>query len=192
MKAFTRTRVLAVGVTVAAALTLAGCSSDSKDDAKVSDAASITVQDSWVKAADSGMTAMFGTIHNDSGKDVTLVSATSSASPRVELHEMAPDGSGAMTMREKDGGMTIKAHDTYVLKPGADHIMLFDLPAPVQAGSDVSFTLTFSDGATTQITTQVRDFTGARESYGSHGEAPSPAPAADHGDMQNHGEAHSG
>ncbi|WFR72126.1 copper chaperone PCu(A)C [Prescottella defluvii] len=198
MKAFTRTRVLAIGVTVAAGLTLAGCSSDSKDDAKANDAASITVQDSWVKAADGGMTAMFGTIHNDSDKDVTLVSATSSASPRVELHEMAPDGAGAMKMREKDGGMTIKAHDTYVLKPGADHIMLFDLPAPVQAGSDVSFTLKFSDGATTQVTTQVRDFTGARESYGSHGEAPSgapsasPAPAADHGDMQNHGEAHSG
>ncbi len=200
MKAFTRIRVLAVGVTVAAGLTLAGCSSDSKDDAKTTDAASITVQDSWVKAADGGMTALFGTIHNDSDNDVTLVSATSSASPRVELHEMAPDGTGAMKMREKDGGMTIKAHDTYVLKPGADHIMLFDLPAPVQAGTDVSFTLKFSDGATTEITSQVRDFTGARESYGSHGEAPSqapspsPAPSEGHGDMQNqgHGEAHSG
>ncbi|RVW10826.1 copper chaperone PCu(A)C [Prescottella agglutinans] len=199
MKAFTRTRVLAIGVTVAAGLTLAGCSSDSKDDAKATDAASITVQDSWVKAADGGMTALFGTIRNDSDSDVTLVSATSSASPRVELHEMAPDGTGAMKMREKDGGMTIKAHDTYALKPGADHIMLFDLPAPVQAGSEVSFTLKFSDGATTQITSQVRDFTGARESYNSHGEAPSgapsvsPAPSEGH-DMANqgHGEAHSG
>jgi copper(I)-binding protein len=147
------------------------------------------------------MTALFGTIHNDSDNDVTLVSATSSASPRVELHEMAPDGTGAMKMREKDGGMIIKAHDTYVLKPGADHIMLFDLPAPVQAGTDVSFTLKFSDGATTDITSQVRDVTGARESYNSHGDAPSgapsaspsPAPGEGH-DMANqgHGEAHSG
>ncbi|WP_430331157.1 copper chaperone PCu(A)C [Rhodococcus sp. ACT016] len=182
MKAFTRTRVLAIGVTVAAGLTLVGCSSDSKDDAKATDTASISLQDSWVKAADSGMTAMFGTIVNDSDSDMTLTSVTSSASPRVELHEMAPDGSGAMKMREKDGGMTVKAHGTYDLKPGADHIMLFDLPAPVQAGTDVSFTFTFADGATAQFSSQVRDFTGARESYDSHGDMPN----------QDHGEAHSG
>ena len=203
MKVFTRTRtrVLAIGVTVAAGLTLAGCSSDS-DDATSNAAASITLQDSWVKAADTGMTAMFGTIVNDSDSDMTLTSVTSNASPRVELHEMAPDGAGTMKMREKDGGMTVKAHGSYELKPGADHIMLFDLPAPVQAGTDVSFTFTFSDGETAQFTTQVRDFTGARESYGSHGDEPSATPSmtpgADHGDMQNdmqnqgHSEAHSG
>jgi periplasmic copper chaperone A len=92
-------------------------------------------------------------------------------------------------MREKDGGVVVKANSSYELAPGGDHIMLFDLPAPVQAGSDVPFTFTFSDGATAQFTAQVRDFTGAREDYGdgaSHGDM--------QGEMQNHsqGEAHGG
>ncbi|QBJ97405.1 copper chaperone PCu(A)C [Rhodococcus sp. ABRD24] len=188
MKAFTRARVLAIGVTVAAGLTLAGCSSDSGDssDSKKTDTAAITLQDSWVKAADSGMTAMFGTIVNDSDSDITLTKVTTTVSPRVELHEMAPDGTGAMKMREKDGGVTVAANSTYELKPGADHIMLFDLPAPVQAGTDVPFTFEFADGATAQFTAQVRDFTGVREEYsgGDHGAAPTGAP--------NHGAAPAG
>lgn len=157
------TRILAAGIAATAALTLTGCSSTSD----ATGAESITLQDSWVKAADTGMTAMFGTVVNDSDADVTLTAVTSTASPHIELHEMAPDGSGAMKMREKDGGITVKAHSSYILKPGADHIMLFDLPAPVQAGTDVPFTFAFADGSTAQFTAQVRDFTGAREEYSS-------------------------
>ncbi|WP_305094080.1 copper chaperone PCu(A)C [Prescottella sp. R16] len=167
---FTRTRVLAVGAAAAAAvLALTGCSSDT--DPAATDTSSISLQDSWVKAADGGVTAMFGTIVNDSDDAVTLTSVTTTASPRVELHEMAPDGTGQMKMREKDGGVTVAAHDSYELAPGGDHIMLFDLPAPVQAGTDVTFTFEFADGATTEFTSQVRDFTGAREDYGTHGES---------------------
>lgn len=169
MKAFTRARTLAIGVTAATALVLTGCS-NSEESASGTDTAAISFEDSWIKAANSGMTAMFGTIVNDSGSDVTLTSVTTGVSPRVELHEMAADGSGAMKMREKDGGVTVPAHGSYELAPGGDHIMLFDLPAPVQAGTDVPFTFTFSDGETAQFTSQVRDFTGAREDYG-NGEA---------------------
>ncbi|MGF7122404.1 copper chaperone PCu(A)C [Rhodococcus sp. AG1013] len=184
MKAFTRARTLAIGVAVAAGLVLTGCSSDS-DDSKSSgtDTAAIALQDSWVKAADTGMTALFGTIVNNSDNPVNLTKVTTTASPRVELHEMAPDGTGAMKMREKDGGVTVAAHSTYELKPGADHIMLFDLPAPVQAGTDVPFTFEFADGATAQFTAQVRDFTGAREEYsgGDHGAAPAETQGMNHG-----------
>ncbi|MFC9515239.1 copper chaperone PCu(A)C [Nocardiaceae bacterium NPDC056970] len=188
MKAFTRARTLAIGVTAATALVLTGCS-NSEESGSTTDTSAISFEDSWVKAADTGMTAMFGTIVNDSGSDVTLTSVTTGVSPRVELHEMAPDGTGAMKMREKDGGVVVKANSSYELAPGGDHIMLFDLPAPVQAGSDVPFTFMFSDGATAQFTAQVRDFTGAREDYGdgaSHGDM--------QGEMQNHsqGEAHGG
>ncbi|WP_137723433.1 copper chaperone PCu(A)C [Prescottella subtropica] len=170
MTRFARTRIVAVAVGAAAAvgLALTGCSSDTPN---TTDTAAISLQDSWVKAADSGVTAMFGTIVNDSDDAVTLTSVTTTVSPRVELHETAPDGTGAMKMRQKDGGVTVAAHDSYELAPGGDHIMLFDLPAPVQAGADVTFTFEFADGATTEFTSQVRDFTGAREDYGTHGES---------------------
>ena len=192
MKAFTRARTLAIGVTAATALVLTGCS-NSEESGSTTDTSAISFEDSWVKAADSGMTAMFGTIVNDSDSDVTLTSVTTGVSPRVELHEMAPDGTGAMKMREKHGGVVVQANSSYELAPGGDHIMLFDLPAPVRAGSDVPFTFTFADGATAQFTAQVRDFTGAREDYGdgaSHGETPGGMDGA----MQDHGqgEAHGG
>ena len=70
-------------------LALAGCAtttpsagstpSTSASAADVSGAA-VTISDAWVKAADSGMSAAFGTLHNDSKTDITLVSATSPAS----------------------------------------------------------------------------------------------------------------
>ncbi|RVW03063.1 copper chaperone PCu(A)C [Rhodococcus xishaensis] len=170
MKAFTRARILTIGVTLAAGLTLAGCSSGSDDTRSTGTDTGVSLRDSWVKAADSGMTAMFGTIVNDSDSAVTLTTVATQAAPRVELHEMAADGTGAMKMREKDGGITVDAHSSYELAPGGDHIMLFDLPAPIQAGTDVDFTFTFADGSSAGFTAQVRDFTGAREEYDSHGE----------------------
>jgi copper(I)-binding protein len=81
---------------------------------------------------------------------------------------MGPDG--AMVMQKKEGGVAIPASGTHKLEPGADHIMFHRLPAPVKAGTDVPLTLTFGDGSTAETTVQVRDFTGANESYeGNHG-----------------------
>ncbi|RVW06393.1 copper chaperone PCu(A)C [Rhodococcus spongiicola] len=195
MKAYTRASVLSIGVALAAGLALAGCSSDSDETRSTGTDTVVSLQDSWVKAADSGMTAMFGTIVNDSDSAVTLTTVTTQAAPRVELHEMAADGTGAMKMREKDGGITVAAHSSHELAPGGDHIMLFDFPAPIQAGTDVDLTFTFADGATAEVTAQVRDFAGAREEYDSHGETRTETD--DHGyetsdHDHNDSEAHSG
>ncbi|MFC9788834.1 copper chaperone PCu(A)C [Rhodococcus sp. NPDC127528] len=163
----TRFRLASACLAAATALALAGCSSGGDDTPQ---AQAITFTDSWVKAADSGMTAAFGTLANGSGSDATLTEVSSPVSPRVELHEMASDGSGAMKMRQKDGGFTIPAKGSHTLAPGADHIMFFELPDPVRAGADVPLTMRFSDGSTVEFTAQVRDFAGAKEEYSeSHG-----------------------
>ncbi|WP_433550265.1 copper chaperone PCu(A)C [Micromonospora zamorensis] len=49
----------------------------------------IGIRDPWVKAADKGMTAAFGTLANDGDSDVTLTSATTSVSS-MELHPAGP------------------------------------------------------------------------------------------------------
>lgn len=154
----------------------AGCgSSDSSSDAGPGPSAStsiaagaVTVRDSWVKAADTGMTAAFGTLVNDGDTDVTVVSAASSVSP-VELHEMNIKD-GRMVMQPKAGGIVIKARSTQVLEPGGDHLMLMDVSRPVRAGDEVSLTLTFADGRTVRFSAVAKPFTGAGESY-----APDPA-----------------
>ncbi|NYH41776.1 hypothetical protein HNR22_001503 [Micromonospora jinlongensis] len=163
--------ILAVGA--------AGCgASDSSSAAQPSpsvsasanpDAGVIGIRDPWVKAADKGMTAAFGTLVNEGDSDVTLTSATTSVSP-MELHEMAMKD-GTMVMRQKQGGIVIKARGTHALEPGGDHLMLMNLTKPVQAGDEVTFTLTFADGRTQQFRAVAKPFTGAQESYApGHGE----------------------
>ncbi|GAB3286564.1 copper chaperone PCu(A)C [Pseudoclavibacter terrae] len=154
----------------AAALALTGCAAASStatpDAASAGLAAdSVTVENAWVKAADSGMSAAFGEIENTGAGDVTIVSVASPASTALELHETVENETGEMTMREKGGGFTIAPGETLTLEPGDNHIMLMDLPEPVVAGDELSFTLTFSDESTLDFTAPAKDYAGANENY---------------------------
>ena len=151
---------------------LAGCSSDTTTtattDSSPSGSASagcpITVADAWVKAADTGMTAAFGELDNTTAADVTITGASSPAATSMELHEVVEDN-GSMVMQPVKGGFTVPANDHLHLEPGGYHLMLMDVTAPIKAGDDVTFTLTCSDGATTEFTAQAKTYTGAEEQY---------------------------
>ncbi len=166
-------------VLTAAALVLAACGSTSSGTgAAASPSASptaatttgaaaaepVTVADTWVKSADSGMTAMFGIIKNTGSADVTVVSATSDAADMLELHEVVMVD-GAMKMQPKKGGFTVPAGGTHELKPGGDHVMFMGLKNPVKAGDPVTVVLTLSDGSEVTVNSVGKDFTGANESY---------------------------
>lgn len=155
----------------------AGCSTESASDDSAHDhgagaesvtgagAESVTVSDQWVKAADDGMTAVFGTFHNDGHHDARMVAATSPAAVTVELHEVVTDATGSSTMREKSDGFQIPAGGSHELVPGGDHLMLIDVTEPLLAGNDVSVVAVFDDGSAMPFTAQVRDFAGGDESY---------------------------
>src|SRR5690606_23905499 len=117
-----------LAVLAAGMLALAGCGTT---DAAPPAGESMTVTDAWVKAADSGMTAVFGMLENTGGDDVAVVSATTAAAGATELHETVTDSSGAATMREVEGGFTIGAGERRALEPGADHLMLMGLTGPL-------------------------------------------------------------
>lgn len=155
----------AVALTALAVLT--GCGQDART-ATVAAAAPgpvVTVVDPWVKAADAGMTAAFGTLRNTSGEDVRIVSATTSVAGRMELHEVGADAAGKKVMRPKEGGFVVPAGGTHTLAPGGDHLMFLDLKQPVRAGDSVAVTLTAADGATIAFTAPGRTFTGGKEDY---------------------------
>lgn len=163
-------RLAAVGAAVAAAaLLLAGCAGSTP----AGHAEGLTLTDGWVKAADSGMTAAFGTLTNHTGDAVTIVSATSDAS-RMELHEMAMGDDGQMVMRPKEGGLAVPAGGTHELAPGGDHLMFMDLTKPLATGDEVEVTLTSDSGTTWTFRLPVRTFSGADEHYqgGSSSEMP--------------------
>ncbi|MEV4692876.1 copper chaperone PCu(A)C [Micromonospora echinospora] len=123
----------------------------------------LTIRDTWVKAADKGMTAAFGTLVNDSDTDVTITGVSTDVS-RAELHEMAMKD-GKMVMQAKPGGVVVKARSQAALEPGDDHLMLMDLTRPVRPGDQLDITLTFADGRTQTFTAVAKPFTGAQESY---------------------------
>ncbi len=140
----------------AIALTLAACSNGTAGD----DASSLTITDTWVKAAAEGMTAAFGTIENSSDRDITITGATSDAATAVELHEVVDD-----VMRPVEGGFIVPAGGSLSLAPGGYHLMFMGIPAPIAAGDDVSVTLTLSDGSELRLTAVAKDFAGANEDY---------------------------
>ncbi|MDV2477822.1 copper chaperone PCu(A)C [Rhodococcus zopfii] len=167
------TKILAFAATAAVAFT-AGCGSE--DTAPTTAADTIVVSSAWTKAAESGMTGSFAELENTGDQDVQVVAVSSPVSSRSELHEMAPGADGGMAMRQMDGGLTIPAGGEHSLAPGADHLMLMDLLEPVTPGTEIALTLTFSDGSSTEFTSQVRDFAGGREKY-----VPSTPEGANHG-----------
>lgn len=173
-----RTLFAAAGIT--GAVLLSACSSSSSSDSAAtsspaeSEHPALTASDLWVKAADDGMTGMFGTLTNHSAETITVTGATSDAATSVELHESAADGSGGMSMKEKEGGFPIEPGGTLTLEPGGDHIMLMGLNGPLHPGDDVTVTVTTDTGISMDLTGTVKEFSGANEEYemdhhGDHG-----------------------
>jgi copper(I)-binding protein len=152
--------------TSTASSTSAPASTGATASATLTGAAATThLREPWVKAVDSGMTAMFGTLENTGSTDVNLVSVTTPASTMVQLHETVGDGAGGTKMQEKSGGFVVKAGQEFVLKPGGNHLMFMGITGPLKAGTTVTVVLTFSDGSTLPVTAEVRTFSAAQESY---------------------------
>ena len=109
----------------------------------------VEISDYWVKSSDmsmaGGMTAVYGTITNNSGEDVVLVGGATEVAGVVEVHEMAMID-GEMKMQEIDGGLVIPAGQSVVLEPGGNHLMLMMLKDDVLAGEMIEVVFDF-DGA---------------------------------------------
>ena len=185
----------------AAALVLAGCSDEPNDAAEQQsyyneatsemdtnaddlDNGVVTLEQGAVRAkaakdaADgSDMTAIFGTLHNNSDKDITVVGFTTSlGEASYQIHEVV-DG----VMRQKDGGFDIPAGGTHELAPGGDHFMVMDYEPAIEAGDTIDVTLLLEGGATATVSdVAVRTMLPGDESYGDLGEH------ADHADHAEH------
>ncbi len=172
--------VMRMGAVVAALVmavgpALAGCSSSQTTEtitgsagtgaATVSPAAAITLTDGWVKAAPSGMTALFGTLHNTTDGDITVVGGVSDVAGKVELHEVVM-AAGEAKLQPKEGGFRIPAGGTLELAPGHDHVMLMALKRAVEPGDDVEVALSTAAGVTVTVSGIAKEYAGGNESYG--------------------------
>jgi copper(I)-binding protein len=93
--------------------------------------AMLTISDAYVRDLIPGrsMTAGFMTLHNPSGKPVTLTRACARWASSIELHTHTHED-GVMRMREIDT-IEIPAGKTVSLEPGGLHLMIFGVEAPM-------------------------------------------------------------
>jgi copper(I)-binding protein len=166
---------VAAAALIAASLALTACGDDKPTTAvpsasapvataAASPAAALTIDDAWVKTADKGMSAAFGTLVNHTGADITIVSGTTPASPMVELHEVV-GSDGEMKMQPVKGGFTVPANGKLELKSGGFHIMLMNVKTPIKPGDQVAFTLALKDGTKIDFTALGKAFKGGNENY---------------------------
>lgn len=174
---------LPAALAAAATLALSGCgdttttpaSTDTTTTASTSadpdTLGGLTLVDGWAKAVEEvteggmgSMTGVFGTLTNSTDTDIHLTGGSSPVASTVELHETVMSD-GTMVMREAADGFVVPAGGTFVLEPGANHVMLLGLMQPVPAGSDVDVVLTAEDGTEVTVVAAARTFAGAEETY---------------------------
>lgn len=88
-------------------------------------------------------TAGFGTIKNTTKSEVVVKVVSATPFKAVELHESS-EKNGRMTMSKMET-IKIAAGQTFELKPGGNHIMLFDATKPVEEKQTVAIKLLVND-----------------------------------------------
>jgi copper(I)-binding protein len=95
-----------------------------------------------------------------------LVGGSTPAADRVELHSMSMDGN-VMKMRQVNA-IDIAPGQTVELKPGALHIMLVGLKAPLKAGDKVPMTLKFEKAGDVKVELKIEEIAPGMAASGSH------------------------
>lgn len=155
------------------ALLLAACGSDDEASSTTGAAAGVTVEGAWARTSPMMVTAGAAYMELTSPVDDQLLGASVDASiaGTVEIHEtrMVETETSTMSTEMGSGNTTpamemvpvdaieLPAGETVALMPGGYHVMLLDLPAPLETGQTFTLTLDFAQAADQQVTVTVSD-----------------------------------
>lgn len=114
-------------------------------------AANVEISEAYARASvpNNKNSAIFLKIKNKANTDISIIAANNDNSSYTELHTHKHEN-GMMKMVKVDK-LLIPANSSLELKPGSDHIMLFDLKEPLKADTSVKLELKFDDGDTKMI-----------------------------------------
>ena len=128
---------------------MSGSAAPAGDASKVGD---IAISGGFAKAMLPGQPVGGGylTIHNGGSAADRLVSVTSAAAGKVELHEMTMENN-VMKMRELKDGIAVAAGATVTLAPNGLHLMFRQVKTPFKKGETVAITLTFEKAGTVDL-----------------------------------------
>lgn len=133
-------------------------------------AGNLEITNAWTRATLPGQPAAAGylVIENKGSEPDRLLSASSSASPTTEVHNMAMEDD-IMKMAELNDGLEIPAGGKVELKPGGTHIMFKDLDKGFKEGATIAVTLKFEKSGEAKIELPVQA-AGSKEMQHTHGD----------------------
>jgi len=137
--------LLRLGVALVATAAIAGAA---RADVR---AGSIKVSDAWSRPTAAGMPmgVAYFVVRNDGTTDDAIVSASTPAAARVEIHQTTvADGMARMRPLKE---IVVPARGTVAVAPGGIHLMLVDLAAPLAAGTRVPLFLQFRNAGRVEI-----------------------------------------
>lgn len=140
---------------------------------------SLVITQAWSRATPGGAQVAGGylTIENRGSLPERLLSGSTDAARKLEIHEMTQDN-GIMTMRPIDGGLFIEAGKTMKFEPGGRHLMFIGLSAPFREGAQVSASLAFESAGRITVPFAVQGIGAHAPDPLAKVELPKPAPTA--------------
>lgn len=138
-----------------------------KDMAK--ETTGVRVSKAWARATVSKAHAgaAYVTIANGGAASDKLVSVSTPAAGRAEMHTTIKDGD-IMRMRAVEH-IEIGPKAMVTLQPGGVHIMLMDLKAPLKEGTTFPMTLIFEKAGETTVEVAVQSIAAKGMDHGAHG-----------------------
>lgn len=100
----------------------------------------VSVAQAWMRPTPTSTGAVYLTLRNDSGAPVLLTGVA--CAPAECMMHISAEHDGISTMRMLDS-LTVPAHGEVAFKPGALHIMVTGLKAPLAEGAVFPLTLHF-------------------------------------------------
>jgi len=151
----------------ALAVVCVGSSLALADEIKAGD---LVITEAWSRATPKGAKTggAYLTIENKGSTPDRLVSGSTDAAGKVEIHEMTM-ANGVMKMRPVDKGLEIDPGKTVKLAPGGYHVMLMDLKTPLKQGDKLPITLEFEKAGKVTVSFDVKSV-GAKGPVGGTGE----------------------
>lgn len=131
---------------------LAGCQGQPSETSAPS---VVEASDAWCRPTPNGARTGACYVTLSASVDDRLVSASLPGVPSVQIHEMIM-ADGMMRMHEMEGGLVLPQGVAVELKPGAAHLMLMGLEAPLMEGAVTSLTLGFEKAAPITVEAAIR------------------------------------
>lgn len=116
----------------------------------------IEIRKPWARAAshDSSMAGGFLTLFNKETAPDRLVSASSPAADKIEIHAIQVVGAD-IDMRPLENGISLHGGLSVTLKPRGYHLLMTGLKAPLVVGDSVPVTLVLEKAGSVEIALKV-------------------------------------